>query len=76
MKVTVKEKEPEVNEKTYPYLGISTSKVIVLFTSISDGINSNGFCLYSPFHNKGYISSHWFERDFVPFTGEIVLSNS
>lgn len=70
MKVIVRKEDPEIKEREYPYLGISSTKTIVLFNKLNEGI-----CLESPAYDMGYVTDHWIEADFEPFPGEIVLSN-
>jgi hypothetical protein len=75
MKVIVNKKseKKEKKEKKYPYLGISNNKRIILFTGHNVGITLDQG---ESSHTVGIYFDIWEENRFIPFTGEIVLSNS
>lgn len=69
MKVTIKE---EIKEITYPYIGISEEKRMILFTSINTGT-----VIEDPkgYYREGVTADDWSEKFFSPFKGTVELSN-
>ena len=60
-------------KREYPYLGINTDDLVVLFTQERTGfvVNRKTYCVFS----IGYFNDTWNEESFTLFTGEIKLSN-
>ena len=69
MKITVKDNTPKNPEREYPYLGkLQKHDFVVLFISPGVGVRLNG-------EDKCVYSDCWAEDSFVPFQGQIILSN-
>lgn len=67
MKVEVEKGEPK---SIYPYIGVTKTDRIVLFTAKGTGIQIN-----HTFGDFGANHGDWRESDFAPFTGTVTLSN-
>lgn len=77
MKAIVNEKPEQDKEQEYPYIGVCMQSGIpeyVLFANPKCGttLNLNKYKQW----NVGYYCETWREEWFIPFTGEIVMSNS
>lgn len=60
------------NKDKYPYIGISPTNTIILFTSKNTGTVLDGGSLQ---WNIGHYADDWNEDKFKPFDGSITLNN-
>lgn len=71
MSVKVEVTKSEEPKRHYPFIGESSNKLIVLFTSRGTGtvIRPNSY------YGMGLHSSTWHMSEFIPFHGTVALSN-
>lgn len=65
-------KEEKVEEKKYPYLGISKIGAVVLFSSESTGVLVHD---PNPRFSPGFYLDTWRDSDFASLKGKLILFN-
>tara|TARA_R110000772_G_scaffold89822_3_gene185890 strand:- start:2 stop:220 length:219 start_codon:yes stop_codon:yes gene_type:complete len=71
MKKIIIEEQPQQKQK-YPYLGKSKQGRVVLFVQRGSGTlleDPNGL------HSVGFYTTGWYEEDFEPIKGQVILEN-